>query len=80
MMNKNYDYFSLIEKKNNFIKKKIKYNFNNTINVKILGGYTNNEIEDWLGYFLSIKGIHAKIYSLGSSLPDQICEKNKDIS
>tara|TARA_X000000950_G_scaffold8188_1_gene8991 strand:- start:2367 stop:4076 length:1710 start_codon:yes stop_codon:yes gene_type:complete len=61
MMNKNNDYFSLIEKKNNFLKKKIKHNLNNTINVKILGGYTNNEIEDWLGYFLLTKGVHAKI-------------------
>ena len=61
MMSKNYDYFNLIKKKNDFLKKKIKYNLRESINVKILGGYTNNEAEEWLRYFLSTKGLHAKI-------------------
>ena len=45
-MSKNYDYFNLIKKKNDFLKKKIKYNLRESINVKILGGYTNNEAEE----------------------------------
>ena len=55
------NYYDLFQDRNKILKSKKRLKFNKRLNLKIIGGYTNNDLNDWIEYFLLKSKFNPKI-------------------